>query len=171
MSNSSHKKQLIFSAVVVVGVAIFLGVYYFRTRDRAEPFPDPTLREAREAVLSKATFEIPAATSWKEIPHEELPASLAGLVLPNASQVNIEQGMYKSAKSGFRIGFSVPRSIADVHFEYLQKIQGLGWKMLMGNRTQVFAIIDLENRDFQARIFETGLGASQTRIEIEAIET
>jgi len=194
-NENSHK--LIYVSVAVFVLLLIGGVYLVNFK-KSENSPARLSPSKMELSTDKFKYKIPeilSSTNITQIPSDQLPADLKGLIFYNGSNAAlvVKKGTYDNNKIGYTMEYDYVLSDKDIKAyadQYPQlspasvskltpmdiigitiptSLRNSGWQVTGGYRNNYTGFIEAENSTNKVRIIQTYKDFYTTRMSIQSI--
>lgn len=158
----SSKNKLFLVLLIAAGAMLVFGLikisgWPLSFTPEPSPFPSaPSLEDMQRVVVGKSVLKFPAVTNKQEISRSLLPQELARFIKSEAENLIVRKVVYENKAKGFEIQYALSRiSLMDLDSEFGRTPSANGWQLLMGQRSNLFALREIENSKYQMKISQS----------------
>jgi len=178
LSDNANKKGkgtktafLIAVIILILAVAAYVA---FILRNKPAEIIEPETKELelsdyKSALLGQTKLALQEIESAEPVSMSKLPAKLVFLTEVASSSLSLEinKVFFKDKSAGYRIIYKIADSkLYDLHKNFKSALQQNNWTLVFGSRTNLFALLEAENKTYGMRLSESQAGAD---VEIEAV--
>ena len=161
---------LIAVIVLILAVAAYVAfIFKSKSAETVQPeTKEPELSDYKSALLGQTKLALPEIENAEPVSISKLPAGLVFLteVASSSLSLEIKKVSFKDKSAGYQIVYKVADSkLYDSHKNFRSALQQNNWTLVSGSRTNLFALLEAENKTYNMRLSESQVGAD---IEIEA---
>jgi hypothetical protein len=159
---------IILLIIVLVASAYFV---YVKTRDDVEDIVQYSVEDQKRILLyNEARLDFSIIDTRYDIPISQLPAELRFLILENAHNIQSYELMHNMNSVGHQVDFDMDGLLLPIYEEYgLLLHNNPEWNFVSGARMEHFALREMENSRYNARIYQSQVDDNTVRVSIEIV--
>lgn len=177
LSNRVH----LITAMLILAAGLVISFFYIRNKSNGpEPLPSPSvsaavtpsLEVARGVLLAKAQIKFPNISSSSLLSVDKLPEDLKMFLFNDATAVSVKNLQYENKSKGYQIDYILNTPFRDTFYRFTSLAyppDSAKWQIVYSREANLFAFIEIENKQYQARVNQTRDKNNQSLVSIQII--
>lgn len=174
-------RPYLITAILILAAGLVVSFFYIRKNSNGPellPSPSvsaeitPSLEVARSILLAKAQIKFPEVISSSLLSADKLTEDLKMFLFNDATAVSVKNLQYENKSKGYQIDYILNTPFRDTFYRFTSLAyppDSAKWQIVYSREANLFAFIEIENKEYQARVNQTRDKNNQSLVSIQII--